>query len=219
MFLLMFGTAGINTFMAAYALGRGIGGSGLFYVASGLMLAVSRLTAGRLGPRAGDRTARPWADRRLVVPEPPRAGCSPARPTGWGWRPPSPVVDPKKAPMWAAAQAGYGEVVVATKTYLSGHASAAKKFVAAVQQANGYLATHQGDPTVLSVARKVQSGVPDPVLQSSVALVEWPKSGAMDDAGWTKTLAFVNSLGALPDGAKVTSDNWTNTYLPADGQS
>jgi MFS family permease len=53
MFLLMFGTAGINTFMAAYALGRGIGDSGLFFVASGLMLAVSRLTAGRLERRWG----------------------------------------------------------------------------------------------------------------------------------------------------------------------
>lgn len=37
--------------MAAYALGRGIAGSGLFFVASGLMLAVSRLTAGRLERR------------------------------------------------------------------------------------------------------------------------------------------------------------------------
>ncbi|MFB4296669.1 MFS transporter [Actinomadura sp. NTSP31] len=53
MFLLMFGTAGINTFMAAYALGRGIGNSGLFFVASGLMLAVSRLTAGRIERRWG----------------------------------------------------------------------------------------------------------------------------------------------------------------------
>ncbi|WP_433136859.1 ABC transporter substrate-binding protein [Actinomadura nitritigenes] len=129
------------------------------------------------------------------------------------------VADPKKAPMWAAAQAGYGEVVVATKSYLAGHASAAKKFVAAVQEANNYLATHQGDPTVMNVARKVQQGVPDEVLKSSVALVEWPTSGSMDEAGWTKTLAFVNSLGALPDGAKVTTDNWTNKYLPAGGQS
>ncbi|WP_165978193.1 MFS transporter [Actinomadura darangshiensis] len=53
MFLLMFGTAGINTFMAAYALGRGIGNSGLFFVASGLTLAVSRLTAGRIERRWG----------------------------------------------------------------------------------------------------------------------------------------------------------------------
>ncbi|MVZ99739.1 ABC transporter substrate-binding protein [Actinomadura sp. LD22] len=129
------------------------------------------------------------------------------------------VADPQKAPMWAAAQAGYGEVVVATKSYLSGHASAAKKFVAAVQEANNYLATHPGDPTVMNVARQVQKGIPDAVLKSSVTLVEWPKSGAMDEAGWTKTLAFVNSLGALPDGAKVTTENWTNKYLPAGGQS
>ncbi|GGU08692.1 ABC transporter substrate-binding protein [Actinomadura citrea] len=129
------------------------------------------------------------------------------------------LVDPQKAPMWAAAQAGYGEVVVATKSYLSGHADTAKKFVAAVQEANAYLAAHQADATVMSVARKAQPGVPDPVLQSSIALVEWPKSGAMDEAGWNKTLAFVNSLGALPGGTKVTTDDWTNKYLPAGAQS
>ncbi|MFD0687318.1 ABC transporter substrate-binding protein [Actinomadura fibrosa] len=129
------------------------------------------------------------------------------------------VADPQKAPMWAAAQAGYGEVVVATKTYLSGHAEAAKKFVAAVQEANAYLAAHQADPTVMDVARKAQPGVPDEVLKASIALVEWPKTGAMDEAGWAKTLAFVNSLGALPSGTKVTTDDWTNTYLPAGAQS
>ncbi|MFF7333973.1 MFS transporter [Streptomyces sp. NPDC008150] len=53
MFLLMFGAAGINTFMAAYATGHGIANSGPFFTASGLMVAVSRLTAGRLGRRFG----------------------------------------------------------------------------------------------------------------------------------------------------------------------
>jgi NitT/TauT family transport system substrate-binding protein len=36
----------------------------------------------------------------------------------------------------------------------------------------------------------------------------------MDAAGWKKTQAFVNSLGALPKGTTITSDNWTNKYLP-----
>lgn len=53
MFLLMFGAAGINTFMAAYATGHGIANSGPFFTASGVMVAVSRLTAGRLGRRFG----------------------------------------------------------------------------------------------------------------------------------------------------------------------
>ncbi|GAA4601882.1 hypothetical protein GCM10023195_05210 [Actinoallomurus liliacearum] len=63
MFLLMLGTAGINTFMAAYALGRGIGDSGLFFVASGLTLAVSRLTAGRIERRWGPV----WVDPKALT--------------------------------------------------------------------------------------------------------------------------------------------------------
>lgn len=129
------------------------------------------------------------------------------------------VVDPKKAPQWSFAQAGYGEFLVANKSYLAKNADTTKKFTAAVEQATAYLAAHGADATVMNVARKAMSGVPDPVLKSSIELVEWPKTGAMDQAGWDKTLAFVNSLGALPSGTKVTSEDWTNKYLPSGGQS
>jgi NitT/TauT family transport system substrate-binding protein len=70
------------------------------------------------------------------------------------------------------------------------------------------------DKTVLQAAQKSLQGIPDGVVQSSLQQVEWPAQGAMDDAGWTKTMTFLTSLGTLPQGAKVTSENWTDKYLP-----
>ncbi|TDD84387.1 ABC transporter substrate-binding protein [Actinomadura darangshiensis] len=129
------------------------------------------------------------------------------------------VVDPKKAPEWSAAQAGYGEFLVANKRYLADNGETTKKVVAAVQEATNYLGTHGADATVLNVARKAMSGIPDPVLKSSIELVEWPKAAAMDQAGWTKTAAFVHSLGEGSAETKVTKDDWTNQYVTEGGQS
>jgi MFS family permease len=53
MFLLMFGAAAVNTFMVTYTAGHGIENAGPFFTASGVMLAVSRLTAGRVQRRLG----------------------------------------------------------------------------------------------------------------------------------------------------------------------
>ncbi|WP_335974503.1 MFS transporter [Streptomyces sp. CA2R106] len=53
MFFIMSGVAAINTFMAAYTTGRGIANSGLFFTASGVMLAVARIGGGRLQRRFG----------------------------------------------------------------------------------------------------------------------------------------------------------------------
>lgn len=124
------------------------------------------------------------------------------------------VADAVKVPVWSNAKVGYGELVVARKSYLSGHAATAKKFVAAVQQASAYMHDHLGSAAVRDVASKALPGVPPAVIASSLALVDWPRSGAMSTAGWDTTLAFINSLDVLPETAEVTSDNWTNTYLP-----
>lgn len=37
---------------------------------------------------------------------------------------------------------------------------------------------------------------------------------SMDAATWNTTTAFIDAMGALPDGAEVTTSDWTNTYLP-----
>jgi NitT/TauT family transport system substrate-binding protein len=127
------------------------------------------------------------------------------------------VADPVKVPEWAAEQAGYGQVLVTQKSYAAQHPDIVKKFVTAVQQATNYMNTHlkdDSDKTVLQAAQKSLQGIPDGVVQSSLQQVEWPAQGAMDDAGWTKTMTFLTSLGTLPQGAKVTSENWTDKYLP-----
>lgn len=127
------------------------------------------------------------------------------------------VADPIKVPAWSADEAGYGQLLVTQKSYATQHPEIVKKFVTAVQQATNYMNTHlkdSNDKTVVAAAQKLLTGIPSGVLQSSLQQVDWPTDGSMDAAGWKKTQAFVNSLGALPKGTTITSDNWTNKYLP-----
>ncbi len=127
------------------------------------------------------------------------------------------VADPVKVPQWSAAQAGYGQLVVVRKSYATQNAATVKKFATAVQQATKYMNQHLDDATVQNVAAKALPGVPATVLKDSLPQVEWPQSDAMSTALWNTTLAFINSLAALPKKAKVTSDDWTNKYLPSGG--
>jgi NitT/TauT family transport system substrate-binding protein len=125
------------------------------------------------------------------------------------------VADPTTVPQWSYDQAGYGQVVVAKKSYAKSNATTVKGFATAVQQATAYLSTHSAtDAKILAAARKTLPSVPDSVLSSSVTQVAWPKSAKQDADGWKKTLAFVkDGIGAVPD-ASVSADDWTNTYLP-----
>ncbi|MET7683323.1 ABC transporter substrate-binding protein [Streptomyces sp. NPDC005423] len=125
------------------------------------------------------------------------------------------VADSAKAPQWAYAQAGYGQVVVAKKSYAKSDTALVKGFATAVQQATAYLGAHKSsDGKVLAAARKTLPGTPDDVLTASVDQVKWPTSAKQDAAGWKKTLTFVrDGIGAVPD-ASISSDDWTNIYLP-----
>ncbi|OIJ63931.1 ABC transporter substrate-binding protein [Streptomyces mangrovisoli] len=125
------------------------------------------------------------------------------------------VADPAKVPEWSYAEAGYGQVVVAKKSYVKSDAKVVKGFATAVQQATAYLSSHDsGDAKILAAARTTLPGTPDDVLSASVGQVQWPVSAQQDDEGWKKTLAFVkDGIGAVPD-ASISADNWTNTYLP-----
>ncbi|MFT4212914.1 MAG: MFS transporter [Microbacterium sp.] len=53
MFFVMFGTTSVNSFLAAYAIARGIENAGFFFTASGLAVAVSRVLLVPLGRRFG----------------------------------------------------------------------------------------------------------------------------------------------------------------------
>jgi NitT/TauT family transport system substrate-binding protein len=125
------------------------------------------------------------------------------------------VADPTKVPEWSFEQAGYGQAVVVRKSYATSDKSTVKGFATAVQQATTYLSAHPSDDkNILAASRKTLPGVPDDVLSAAVEQVEWPKTGKQDKAGWDLTVAFVkDGIGAVPD-ARVTDDNWTNTYLP-----
>ncbi|WP_078849584.1 ABC transporter substrate-binding protein [Streptomyces sp. NRRL F-5126] len=124
------------------------------------------------------------------------------------------VADPVKVPAWSAKEAGYGQFVVTTKDYAAKNPAVTKKFATAVQQATNYMRGHLDDASVQQVASQALAGVPAPVIKASLPQVDWPKSDEMDTAGWNKTLAFVDKLGALSGKARVSSDDWTNTYLP-----
>jgi ABC-type nitrate/sulfonate/bicarbonate transport system substrate-binding protein len=123
------------------------------------------------------------------------------------------VADPIKVPAWSAAQAGYGQVVVASNSYLGQHADTAKKVAIAIQQGAAFMNANLDQPSVQAVAQKAQPGVPAAVLKASLEQVDWPANCAMNQADWDKTLTFINSLGALAEPAKISADNWTNKYL------
>jgi ABC-type nitrate/sulfonate/bicarbonate transport system substrate-binding protein len=124
------------------------------------------------------------------------------------------VANPLNVPQWSAAASGYGLFTLVQQSYATQNPSAVKKFVTAVQEATAYMNEHGANSAVLSAAEKTLPGVPDPVLKASLAQVVWPKNGAMSQSTWNKTLAFLNSLGTDSGGAKITSGNWTNKYLP-----
>ncbi|SEG87807.1 NitT/TauT family transport system substrate-binding protein [Actinacidiphila yanglinensis] len=74
--------------------------------------------------------------------------------------------------------------------------------------------TNINSTTVQTVAQKALPGIPTSVIKASLPQVGWPTSDTMTAADWAKTVAFVNSLGALTQEAKVTSSNYTDKYLP-----
>ena len=123
------------------------------------------------------------------------------------------VADPLTVPQWSAAEAGYGLFTVVKKSYASSNAAAVQKVVAAIQDATAYMNAHPGDATVLKAAATTLPGVPNTVLSGSLQQVVWPTDARMTQADWTKTVAFLNSLGTISGGANVTSDSWTNQYL------
>ena len=123
------------------------------------------------------------------------------------------VADPLKVPAWSAADAGYGLFTAVTKSYASSDRAVVKKVVAAIQQATAYMNAHAGDSAVLKVAASTLPGTPNAVLGSSLQQVVWPADASMSQGDWNKTLAFLNSLGAISSGAKITGDNWTNQFL------
>jgi ABC-type nitrate/sulfonate/bicarbonate transport system substrate-binding protein len=123
------------------------------------------------------------------------------------------VADPVKVPQWSAKAAGYGLFTTVKKDYAAKNADTVKKFVAAIQEATNYMHTHPGDATTVSIAQKTLQNVPADVVKSSLEQVDWPATGQMNDADWNHTVSFLNSLGTIRGGAKITPDGWTNKYL------
>jgi NitT/TauT family transport system substrate-binding protein len=123
------------------------------------------------------------------------------------------VANPLTVPQWSAADAGYGLFTVVKKSYASSNAATVEKVVAAIQDATAYMNAHPGDGTVLKAAATTLPGVPDTVLSGSLQQVVWPADAKMTQADWTKTVAFLNSLGTISGGVDVTTDSWTNQYL------
>jgi ABC-type nitrate/sulfonate/bicarbonate transport system substrate-binding protein len=123
------------------------------------------------------------------------------------------VADSARVVEWASGYAGYGQVVVTNKDYASQHSAVVQNFMAAVREGSAYLAKHVDDPSLVTVAKKALPGVPDPVVQASIEEVEYPLFADMSAYDWGETFRFVDELGGLPEGAEITTDDWTNKYL------
>jgi len=100
---------------------------------------------------------------------------------------------------------GYSQFVVAQKSYASGHADIVEEV------RHGRTAGHrlyadpprrQQDKTVLAVAQKALPGVPAKVLEGSSNRWTGRPSPRWTPATWNTTTAFIDAIGALPDGAK-----------------
>lgn len=124
------------------------------------------------------------------------------------------VADDHSVTQWSAGASGYGLFTAVSRDYASRNPEVVKKVVAALQEATAYISAHPTSRPVLKALRQTFPSVPDSVLVKSVRQVGWPASGAMSQSTWNSTLAFLTSLGAIKGGAKVTSSNWTNEYLP-----
>jgi NitT/TauT family transport system substrate-binding protein len=124
------------------------------------------------------------------------------------------VADDQNVTQWSAGSAGYGLFTAVSESYAQSNPAVVKKVVAALQEATAYINAHPTSPAVLKALQETFPGVPDSVLAKSVQQVDWPASGAMSQSTWNSTLAFLTSLGTIQGGAKLTSSNWTNKYLP-----
>jgi len=64
---------------------------------------------------------------------------------------------------------------------------------------------------VLAVAQKALPGVPAKVLEGSLEQVDWAGQVLDGRRHLDTTTAFIDAIGALPDGAKVTTSDWTTS--------
>ncbi|MFD7811519.1 ABC transporter substrate-binding protein [Streptomyces sp. NPDC059785] len=124
------------------------------------------------------------------------------------------LADAARVPVWSNDKVGYGQLLVARSSYLRDHPAIAKKTATAVQQATAYLHTHLDSATVKNTAKETLPGVPASVIDKSLPLVNWPTSAKMSNADWKTTVSFINELHTLRGNIEMTTDNWTNSYLP-----
>jgi NitT/TauT family transport system substrate-binding protein len=124
------------------------------------------------------------------------------------------VASEQTVPQWNATSAGYGLFTAVKQSYATANPKVVKEVVAAIKEATAYINANPTSPAVLKAAEQTLPGVPDSVLTKSVQQVTWSADGSMSQADWNTTLSFLTSLGSVQGGAKITSSNWTNKYLP-----
>jgi ABC-type nitrate/sulfonate/bicarbonate transport system substrate-binding protein len=122
------------------------------------------------------------------------------------------LAGPDTVPVWSFPRTGYGQVIVARQSFAEENPDLVRRFVGAVARASAYTRDHETE--ALGVLKQTLTGNPDPVLLTSLRLVDWPRTGAMSAADWATTVAFISKEGAIPPGTAFPSDAWTNQYLP-----
>lgn len=121
------------------------------------------------------------------------------------------VVGPEKYDEWGS-KSGYGEEVLTQTSYAKKNPKVTKSFVAAMAEATKFMHDHPTDPAVLAAAKTIMTGASDKAVKKTIPLVDWSTNGKQDKQTWADTVAFMNALGSVEGGAKVSQDNWTNDY-------
>ena len=117
----------------------------------------------------------------------------------------------KTVPGWAPKLQGYGQLVVAAKSWLAANPGTAKAVVQAIEEGSKWLGQHEQKALAIAVANS--PGIPPNVLFNSYRILTWPTNGKFNVNKWRTSMAFNIKSGQYPPGTKVIQNvDWTNQY-------
>lgn len=124
------------------------------------------------------------------------------------------VATSKNVAAWAPDTIGPGNITITTKSYAAKNPDVVKKFTQAMQAAVQYIQDNEQSSAVTAIAANELSGVPNDVLEQSIAEIDWPETSDMTVAGWTAGVKFTVQTGAVSASTTVhEGTDWTNQYL------
>lgn len=124
------------------------------------------------------------------------------------------VAHPSNVMAWSPDNVGPGGLIVTSRNYARNNPETVRKFVKATQEAIDAIRQDPTSDNVVGVAAEHLPGVPHDVLAQAIKTVVWNENGEMTSQDWQAAVRFITQLGVVPKDAQVTSQDWTNEYLP-----